>query len=142
MEPINEGISLLKKCEGLRLTAYKDVKGWAIGYGARGPFITEGTVWSLDQAERDLYQRVSSIYEKLKTYVTTSLKSNQWGALISLSYNVGVENLKDSHLIRDINNDDMIAAEDQFLAWNHIDGVVSDRLTKRRTYERTIFSST
>ena len=49
------GIDLVKSFEGLRLTAYQDVRGiWTIGYGTTGPWVHRGLTISPMEAEEKL----------------------------------------------------------------------------------------
>ena len=63
-------LSLIKRYEGLRLTAYPDPASggdpWTVGYGATGPAIRQGTVWTLDVAEADLLARVTTLSEQVE----------------------------------------------------------------------------
>ena len=95
------GLTLIKKFEGCRLTAYKPVpteKYWTIGWGHYGPDVREGD--RITQAEADAMlaedcQRFANAVDD-PGYVplTDKLNANQRDALISFAFNCGVGNLK------------------------------------------------
>ena len=68
------------------------------------------------------------------------IKQNQFDALISLAYNIGIKGLKGSSVYRYIKQGNFKAAADAFLAWNkgRVNGklVVLGGLSKRRAKER------
>ena len=59
------GLKRMQEHEGCRLKAYPDPGSqdghpWTIGYGATGPGITQGTVWTQEQADVRLEARALS----------------------------------------------------------------------------------
>lgn len=92
---------LIKGFEGFRNTAYWDVDAWRTGYGsdtitkADGSIVkvTEDTVVSREDAERDLARRTQEFADTAKRQVGssiwTSLPSNVTDALTSIAYNYG-----------------------------------------------------
>ena len=60
--------NLAKRSEGCRLTAYWDAFGkvWTVGWGATGPDVREGTVWSQQHADSRLLQRLAMDFAKAK----------------------------------------------------------------------------
>lgn len=90
------------------------------------------------------------IFAELQALVRVPLTHNQWNALISLAYNIGVGvhdgikgDLADSTLLDCINKRDFAGAAAQFLVWNkaHVNGklVVLAGLTTRRQEEQALF---
>jgi lysozyme len=71
--------------------------------------------------------------------VTTPLTDNQFGALVSLAYNIGLGAFADSTLRRLLNAKSYEAAAEQFLRWNKCNGKVLTGLTKRRQREADLF---
>ena len=85
-----QGLSLLKKHEGLRLSAYRDVAGvLTIGYGHTGPDVFEGQTITEAQAEQLLLADVRTAQDAL-SLVTVPLTEPQKDALTSFIFNVGV----------------------------------------------------
>jgi lysozyme len=141
MKPSEQAIHFLKKWEGCNLTAYKDVGGiWTVGYGCTGPQIKEGTVWSQEEADRELEARVATIGRILSKCIVPSLNQNQFDALVALSFNIGQGAFRGSTLLRLINTREYDKAPEQFLRWNHVGGQVVAGLTARRQAEAELFS--
>ena len=67
---------------------------------------------------------------------------NQFDALCSFTYNVGVAAAIRSTLISVLNAGNYMMAAEQFARWNHVDGVVDDGLTRRRAAEKALFLTT
>lgn len=72
-----------------------------------------------------------------------ALNDGQFGALISLLFNIGEGNLAASTLLRRLNQGDFAAAAEQFLVWDkaRVKGVLTSLpgLVRRRTAERAMF---
>jgi lysozyme len=134
---------LIKGFEGCRLTAYPDPATggapWTIGYGATGPKITKGTVWSQSQADLDLRARVEALGTFVDSIVKVPVTDAQKAALISFAYNVGQGSLKGSTLLKKLNTKDTMGASMEFLRWNRAAGRVMAGLTNRREAERATF---
>lgn len=87
----NEGLTIIKESEGLRLKAYKCSAGvWTIGYGHTGKDVKEGMVITEEKAtellRKDIerFERNVSHYDKLYNFT-----SNEFSALVSFAYNIG-----------------------------------------------------
>lgn len=136
----DKGLELIKKFEGCKLRAYKDIGGIpTIGYGHTGDEVFIGKIISQDEAEEllkdDLYHFEYGVQVKLKAPVT----DNQFSALVSLAYNIGLGNFYKSTLIKKLNDEDYQGASDEFLRWNRVQGKVIQGLTNRRKAERDLF---
>jgi len=139
MRTSDQGISLIKSFEGLRLQAYQDSVGvWTIGYGAtRG--VKAGMTITMDQAERMLVNDVQRFEPDLDRLVKVPLNQSQWDALMSFVYNLGAANLESSTLLKLLNQKDYASAADQFQRWNRAGGKVLQGLVARRAAERAMF---
>lgn len=138
---------------GLKMRDYRQVPGWpslsgapwTIGWGATGPQITQGTVWTDAKAESDLLGRISAIDGILTKVIVPVLNQNQWDALVCLVYNIGQAAFRGSTLLRLINQRDFKGAAEEFLKWDkeHRNGVLVEDpgLLRRREAERTLFLS-
>lgn len=140
---IDMAMDLAKEFEGCRLEAYPDpVYGWrcaTVGYGATGPAIVQGTVWTQEQADADLLYRMGGVGDRIDTLVTVSISDEQKAALCDFAYNVGLGALERSTLLACVNVNHMQGAADQFPLWNKAGGQVLYGLTKRRAAERALF---
>lgn len=142
MRPSPKCFSLIKQFEGCRLEAYQDQAGiWTIGFGQTGFGIREGTTISPGVAEAMLKDTLSHLADDLFTLVGWRLNQNQYDALISFTYNVGLSAFKASTMLKDILAYRIPEAAEEFLRWNHVGGIVAEGLTRRREAERSLFLS-
>ncbi|MBB5520037.1 lysozyme [Amphiplicatus metriothermophilus] len=138
---INEaGLAIIKQSEGLRLEAYSAGGRWYVGYGhsrtARpGMKITEA------QAEALLREDVRDAEEGVKRVVTVPVNENEFSAMVSLAYNLGVGAFARSPVVARLNAGDRKGAADAFLTHNKAGGKVNEHLTRRRELERALFLS-
>jgi lysozyme len=140
---LDMAISLAKEFEGCNLEAYPDpVYGWrktTVGYGATGPAITQGTVWTQEQADEDLVYRMNGIGEHIDALVVVPITDEQKAAMCDLAYNIGLGAFGGSTLLRMLNGHNEQGAADQFSLWNKSNGIVLDGLVNRRAAERALF---
>ncbi len=137
--------SLTERSEGCVLTAYPDPgsggEPWTIGYGATGPGITQGTVWTQDQATADLRKRLTALGAQIDAIVHVALTPGQKAALVDFAYNLGLHALQESTLLRLLNRGNYVGAADQFGLWVYASGRVMPGLVTRRAAERSLFLS-
>jgi lysozyme len=134
------GIDLIKKFEGCILHAYKDAVGVpTIGYGHTGGVIANQTI---TQAEADTLLRhdLDKFEDGVMNLVKVPINQNQFDALVSFSFNLGLGNLGNSTLLKYVNAKNFTAAAKEFAKWNKAGGEVLDGLTKRRAAEAALFS--
>lgn len=142
MKISKKGLDLIKQFEGLELKAYKDSVGVVtIGYGSTGPHVSMGMVITQEQAESLLKQDVSRFEKGVSDLVKVPLNQNQFDALVSFSFNLGLGNLKSSTLLRKLNSLDYVGTANEFPRWNKAGGVVLKGLTRRREAEKALFLS-
>jgi lysozyme len=141
MKPIpKEAVDIIKKYEGRKLTAYKcPANIWTCGYGSAGPDIKEGVTWSIWEAEDRLKADLVRFASAVDKLVTVPITSNQRAALISFAFNLGAQALKESTLLRLLNEGKWEAAADEFPRWNKAAGRVLAGLTARRCAEQDLF---
>jgi len=138
-------VDLVKHFEGCYLKAYTDAVGvWTIGYGHtqhEGDLIPgPGMVITQAEADRllahDLGREAGNVQELLQV----QLNDEQFGALVSFTFNVGDGNLERSTLLNRVNHRRWLdAAHDEFVKWNHAGGRVLRGLTRRRISEANLF---
>jgi len=147
MDLSNKGLSLIKKHEGCKLTAYKCPAGvWTIGFGntkyADGKAVKEGERITIKQAE-ELFAKVVnefsySVYFLCGEYVN----QNQFDALTSFAYNVGIGAFKKSTLLKLVRaNANNPLIRNEFAKWNKAGGKVLKGLTNRRKEEADLYFS-
>jgi lysozyme len=136
-------VALADQFEGCELKAYPDpALGWArptIGHGATGYGITKDTVWTQEQADADLLNRMFAIGSKIDDLVKVTITDEQKGALCDFAYNLGITALSNSTLLRKLNSGDSSGAANEFGKWVKAGGVVLPGLVKRRDAERALF---
>jgi GH24 family phage-related lysozyme (muramidase) len=133
------GLKLLKQYEGLRLEAYQCPAGvWTIGYGSTDN-VTRGMKITEAQAEELLKKDLVRFENAVRSLVSVPLSDEQFSALVSFTYNVGIGALRDSTLLRLLNQWQYVDAASEFLRWNKAGLQVLAGLTARRNAERMLF---
>ena len=104
MKTSNNGIELIKRHEGLRLNAYKCTSGkLTIGYGhTKGVKI--GQTITKEEAERLLREDLIVAENEINRH-NLNLNQNQFDALVSFVFNVGIGNFQTSTLLKKIKLD-------------------------------------
>ena len=144
MTAINVAAELIKDFEGCRLKAYPDPGSggdpWTIGWGATGPGIRKGVVWTQAQADgrlaADLIGYAAGVTKALGG---APANDNQRGAMISMAYNVGISALASSTLMKKHKAGDYNGAALEFGRWNKASGKVLAGLTRRRAAEAAVY---
>lgn len=140
MQTSQNGVDLIKGFEGCRLTAYQDQVGvWTIGYGHTGPEVVPAFTITQDQAEGILKHDLIRFEDGVNNAVKVSLSQNQFDALVSFSYNLGLHTLQNSTLLKLLNSGDYDGAAGEFVKWDHAGGQVVAGLLHRRQAEQALF---
>jgi lysozyme len=142
----NDAIKLLHKYEGLVLDAYLcPAKVPTIGYG--NTFYEDGSKVKIGDKitkERaiELFENIleNNFASQVKRLIKSRVTNNQFSALVSFAYNVGIGNLKRSTLLKLVNsNPNDPAIRNQFMRWNRAGGKVLLGLTRRRESEADLY---
>ena len=144
----NSGYLLITEFEGFSAKPYLcSAKVPTIGFG--NTYYTNGTkVTLLDKpiTRVQAFEMFKSIADKFASkvskLVTSPLNQNQFNALVSLAYNIGIAAFTNSTLLKKVNinhNDKSIELE--FLKWNKVNKKEVAGLTRRRNYEADIYFS-
>lgn len=150
VKPVSQiALNLIKEYEGFKDYAYIDTDGTpVIGYGLSrigGIPVQIGDRISTTQADAALNSHLREIHRELDKVIKVKLSDRQFSALASISYNVGVDSIKTSTLVKKINAQDYTGAADEFLRWDkaNLQGTLVQLpgLTRRRTAERQLFLS-
>ena len=139
MKISQNGINLVKRFEGCRLTAYKPVaaeKYWTIGYGHYGPDVQKGQKITQGKAEQllksDLVRYENNVMKFNGKY---HWNQNEFDALVSFAYNTGSIN----NLVKNGKRSRAEIAE-KILEYNKgADGEELAGLKKRRQAEQELF---
>jgi GH24 family phage-related lysozyme (muramidase) len=152
MTPSKKFYNILQIFEGLETHAYKDSAGiWTIGIGTirypNGVAVKGGDVITEAQAyeymEHDIEWMVSQLNNFLKGI---NINQNQFDAIVSLTYNIGVGGFKRSAVYGAMKvNPNEPKIEEYWLRWNKETKngvkVVSKGLTNRRKKEYQLYST-
>jgi len=137
-------IVIIKASEGLRLDAYQSGSQWLIGYGhAAG--VTPGMRITKAKAEQFLRDDLRDCEMSVAKIITVPVSENEFGALVSLCYNLGAGKFATTTVVAALNKGDYIGAADAFL--NHarvtVNGIKrqNPHLLERRKKERDLFKT-
>ena len=133
----DNGLSLIKRFEGCRLTAYKCQAGvWTIGYGHTYG-VYQGMTISKAQAESFLREDVKKfeeyVYDYYKVY---GWNQNQFDALVSFAFNCGNGNLDK---LLDGGHRSVAVVSQKILLYNKANGMTLQGLVNRRVAEKKLF---
>jgi lysozyme len=141
-----KGFELIKRFEGLKLKAYLCPAGIpTIGYGntyyPNGKKVTLQDEPITQSIADKLLESLMPPYEKaVDSFCRDDINQNQFDALVSFAYNLGVGNLQKSTLIKKVNlNPIDVTIADEFLKWNKANGTVLKGLTTRRQAEADLY---
>jgi lysozyme len=136
----SEGLALVKHFEGLYLKAYIcDGGKITVGYGHTATAMP-GMVITKERAEELLAQDMAKFEAGVSNLVRVPLNENQFSALVSFAFNVGLGNLKKSTLLKDLNAGSYDSAANWFGKWVRANGKVLNGLVKRREAETSLFN--
>ena len=148
MDISQNGLKFIKDHEGCVLHPYNDAAGYAtIGIGrliAKRP-VNEAdkkqyAVFTETDALNLLHTDVSQFVQGVNTLVTNKdINQNQFDAMVSLAFNVGMGNFANSSVLRFTNTKQYDKASAAFLLWNKAGGKVLAGLTKRRQDEANLY---
>ena len=133
-------LEAIKNFEGLRLEAYMDPAGvLTIGYGHTGHDVFEGDRISKYWAEQTLKKDVMEVERQIDE-LGLQLTQGQLDALVSFTFNLGIDRLKSSTLLKVIREGgSMRQIKREFKRWVHAGGLTLRGLEKRRAWEADRF---
>lgn len=139
---LQKGLDLIVQFEGCSLTAYRDIVGiLTIGFGHVGKNVVEGMSITQDEADAILAADIEHFLKLLKPMLPP-LSDNEFCAVLSLVFNIGLGHFSGSTLLRllkagapkeDIAN--------EFPKWCKAGGQVIEGLLRRRLAEKALFLS-
>lgn len=129
---------LVKQFEGCVLTAYRDIGGvLTIGWGHVGKDVSEGLVWTQNQADEALQHDLMAASTLLAIY-SPGLTDGPLAALTDFVFNLGIGNYRTSTLCKCVNAQDWTGAKAQIVLWDHSHGIVIPGLLRRREAEAAL----
>ena len=145
------GYDLIKQFEGLRLDAYAATESekqrniWTIGFGnityENGTKVKKGDKISQDRAEQIFSYYADKFARNVDAIITNkNITQNQFNAVVSLAYNIGLANFQKSTLLKKLNtNNNDKTIKDEFLKWVNASGKRLQGLVNRRTEEANLY---
>ncbi len=133
------GLNLIKGFESFSPVKYFCPAGKpTIGYGhVIRPGETFGRID--EETGQELLAEDCGIAENFINATTPGLSQNEFDALVSFVFNVGVGNYDSSTLKKKLKAGDKAGAAEEFLKWDHVHGEVMPGLARRRAAERALF---
>ncbi|KAB8748946.1 hypothetical protein FH972_026497 [Carpinus fangiana] len=151
--PINDATTqLMQGYETYQSDPYDDGYGnITVGYGHKcaddqcSDVTDQGYSFPMSQDDANyLFQSDLQQFETcLNNALSATLNDNQYGALVSWTFNIGCGNMGSSTLVRRLNNgeDPDTVADEELPRWNKANGQVSNGLTARRQAEDNLFDT-
>ena len=142
----NKGLDLIKQFEGFSGKPYLDSIGVpTIGYGftyyPNGKRVTMNDSPISEEHATTLLAEIIKPYEVgVDSMTRDDITQNQFNALVSFAYNLGLKNLQGSTLLKKVNrnpNDKTI--KDEFLKWVNAGGKKLQGLVNRRNKEAEVY---
>lgn len=163
-----KALEMLKHHEGVRTKPYRDVVAlWTVGVGHlmypeqaalpnrknakpgyTGPCREDFAIkfedfreFSMEEVDDILKRDLGRFERGVERLITAPLSQNQFDAIVSFSFNVGLGTLQRSTFRQKINRLDYEGAADEFLKYTMAGGKVFRGLVNRRNDERNLFLS-
>jgi lysozyme len=155
MQMSQHGLELLQQWEGFKLNVYKDSAGLAtigVGHLITKPELASGEIviggvsvpyagGLTDQQVLDLLsQDVEPAEQAVNNGVKVPLNQNQFDALVSFTFNVGVGAFQSSTLLKVLNQQQYDQVPEQLLRWTRAGGKVVQGLVNRRQNEINLWN--
>ena len=141
-----QGIAFIKSFEGFSATVYKDIANIStLGYGMTGDEIRGLKYVTEQQASNMLESLIDSKYAlPIKNNLNSRhvvLNQNQFDAIVSMAYNIGLGGLLGSTLYKNICNGirDKTTITKNFTDWSKAGSKTVEGLLRRRTEEAQMF---
>ena len=135
-------ISLVKEFEGCKLCSYQDQGGiWSVGYGTTGPFVTPNMKITQSTADAWLINHIDTVSAALTRMIKTPINENQFGALVSLAYNIGIGHFASSSALALLNEGFLEQVPSHIALWNKVNDVVNTGLVRRRAAEIALWNT-
>lgn len=129
---------------GIPNKAYFDIVGVpTIAYGHTREVsrqdVLEGKTITQAEAEELFRQDIEPLENGISNALHIPVTQGMFDALVSFAFNLGLNALLNSTLMRILNQGDYAGAAEQFLRWNKAGGKVVTGLDRRRKAERRLF---
>jgi lysozyme len=138
-------VDLVKEFEGCRLQAYLDPVGIpTIGYGLTtgalpGVVVQMGMTITQREADEYLERTLARFADQIWPAFSRYPQPHQFGAMVSLAYNIGTGAFRKSTALKRFNAGDTAGTAEAMLWWNKAGGKVLRGLVRRREAEVALF---
>ena len=138
------GVKLVCEFEGFRAAAYRDPVGvLTVGYGHTGragpPAVAAGMRVTRVEARRILVRDLARFAAGVRTSLRVTLNDNQFSALVSFAYNVGLPAFRKSSVLAAVNRGAFASIPRRLALWVNAGGTVLPGLVRRRAAEAALF---
>lgn len=141
-----KGVIALRCEEGEEMHAYPDTRGiLTIGVGhtlhaPSGVMFNANSVWSQETIDRVFALDLKPFVQAANDDLHVPVSQQQFDAIVSLEFNIGMAGLRKSHVIQVINAHGPAAVtEADFLAWAHPSELKGRRLREWAMYSKGIY---
>lgn len=142
MKTNDHGLAIIKTFEGLRLKVYLCPANYpTVGYGHRilaEDALNIGNEITRQKADEFLAADLKKFETGVAELVAPETNENQFSALVSLAFNVGLNALKKSKLLKYHNDAEYSKAVKEF-DWDSAGGKILEGLVRRRHAERCLY---
>lgn len=137
------GRKLIESFEQFAMRPYPDSGGvWTIAFGHTLGVTRDTPPVTLQQADQMLSDDLELVEHYLNDKIRYDLSSNQFSALCSLAYNIGVGNFGRSSLLVTLNGGDLDDVPAHIQMWTHDrHGNLLNGLVRRRTAEIALWNT-
>lgn len=130
---------LIPHLEGVEYRPYKDIGGvWTVCNGITGPDVIVGKTYTEKECTDLLQKHLVPYAKSVERSVKVPVSEYQKAALISFSFNVGVNAFERSSLLRYLNSGESKKACDALRQWVYVDKKKIPGLMNRREIEREV----
>ena len=131
-KPYDDGVGVLTIGVGHALTPDEKSSGMLSINGSQVPYA--GGI-SNDQVQALLASDLHKYEDALNDSIAVDLTQNQFDALVSFCFNIGINGFQGSSALKDVNNSAFDAVPDDLRKWEKAGGVFNQGLANRRENE-------
>lgn len=143
LQTSRRGLELIKSFEGFRACSVKVRSGYLIGYGHTKTAESSQKI-TRPQAEHFLRTvDLPPIEQAINDIILSPLSQNEFDALVSFAFNIGLDAFRGSEVVRYLNEGNHLASAHAMTFWRkgRIEGrlTIVDALVRRRAAEHALF---
>jgi len=137
-----EGLKIIKDSESLKLKSYICPAGiLTVAYGHTGADVAPNMTISVGRAEELLKSDLRRFELGVEKLLEVKTSPNEFSAMVSLAFNIGLGNFKNSEVLINHNKDHKYEACIKFHNWRRGGGRILKGLVRRRIKEAELYIS-